>query len=552
MDDSVLDFDGGNVNVGGEITTDASSTRTQTANDEPDVYTTELGNIDTFRSDSTDEVDIQKLVSEPSLSDIRWLYRNTWASTIVDKPVEDAFKNGFDVKNEPTNSVEPLLKQTEWVSQYKFARKQARRDGFSLMYLVLNDNGDGPHQDPADLTVSGIEGIKVWTIDDMAHEVEEEAIRGQVPPKYRLPESNLETELDFKYEVRKSGIVVSRDLMDISYGDPIGYVKGPAHDPTFVHSERVIHLVENPEVSGDYHPEKTEVIRANSRAEEWLGKWEGDSELQASYHLLKAVFKGDWATMQTLFRYSSPFFGLTLPERAEEEDLESAREEFTNLNAKSEGVFPTGYELEVHETDGSLEPEGYFDPIFDQICAAHEMTRSVIFGTQSGTVSGSDSDQQNYLNQVNRFRHTKAEDDLERFVRRLSQWDKSTVPNLALGYRIKWEPLYKLSEVNKVEAIRTAVNAATMASEQFYISPQEGRELLDQLLGERYDLDLSEDLDPEDFEMLEEVQIAQMGAESLEEKMETRAEAKGNPQMKAKGSGVSRGQTESQEQPNTE
>lgn len=521
----------------------------------------------TTRQDTTDEVDIQKLVKSPTTSDLRWLYRFTFASTLVDKPINDAFKRGFDVTVDPTKSVKATIEQHDYIDKLKRGEIKGRRDSFSLLFKVTNDSTDGLYEAITPQTFNSLEAIKVLTIDDLT-DTKPPNFRQQLPDAY-TPGRN--QSLDELVEVRKSGMVISRVPDDPDFGDPIGYLLNRRADNSgesrFVHASRVQHLTWHENVDGDYYGDgdrqalsdadgvyrPSHGVHESSDSSEWgaLGKWEGDSILLPAYHLLKDIFKASWATSQTLFRYSSPLYTLNLPERADAETLEQVRNNFRNMNAKGDAVLPHGFEMDVKGVDGQITPDEYFGPLFEQICATVEMTKSVLFGTQAGTTSGTESDQKSYYNQVNRYRKNRAEAKIREFVEWMNRMDKSAVPNLALSYEIEWPALFEPSSMDKKEILSRAVQSTQGMIEHYMITPNQGREIMDQAVEEAgYDVDLSDDLTAEDFDDIMELLVAQQGSEGLWP-MGEESQSQGNPQ-KQNGGGMSTGQTISGEQPNRE
>lgn len=532
-----------------------------------DVYEATDDSGETTRSDSTDEVDIQKLVGSPSVSDLRWLYRFTFASTLVDKPIDDAFKRGFDVTVDPTQSVKSVIERHDYIDKLKRGEIKGRRDSFSLLFKVTNDSTDGLHEAITPQTFNSLEAIKVLTIDDLT-DSKPPNFRQQLPAEYR---PGRDQSLHDLVEVRKSGMVVSRVSDDPDFGNPIGYLLNRRADNSgesrFVHASRVQHLTWQQNVDGDYYGDGDQQalsdsdgvyrpshgVHESSDSSEWgaLGKWEGDSILLPAYHLLKDIFKASWATSQTLFRYSSPLYALNLPERADAETLEKVRNNFRNMNAKGDAVLPHGFEMKVHGTEGQITPEEYFGPLFSQICATVEMNKSVLFGTQAGTTSGTESDQKSYYNQVNRYRKNRAEAKIREFVEWMNRMDKSAIPNLALSYEIEWPALFEPSSMDKKEILHRAVQSVQGASEYYMITPNEGRDILDDAFEEAgYDVDMSDDLTTEDFDLISELLVAQQGSGELWPTGEE-SQSQGNPQQQ-NGGGMSTGQTISGEQPNRE
>ena len=441
------------------------------------------------RGDSADEIDPRKLVRDPSLSELRWYYRRTFAKKLVNKPIDDAFKHGFEITGPEADDAAQLLRDTEYIENYQLAEKKARRDGFALIFIGTRDTSDGVHTSPKseDVDVVDVTHTKVLTIDDLCHCGETE-IHDQVQEEYDLDVG--------QYRIRETGIVVNMDISSPDYRDPIGYVlyQGPndrGEDRVqFIHKDRVQHLVWNEEVDGDYRRDDVRFSQARWKDERPLGKWEGDSVLVQSYDLMKGITKGDWAIMQALFRNAANLYAVHLPNDATQEEFNSAKREFRNLNAKSELFLPGGppgenedtYEIKQYTSGDMVEPREYFDVIFEQICATHEMTKSVLFGTQSGTVSGSETDIKNYFNKVERYRQRRATKKIREFLDRCKflKDDRVKDDKAPMRIGIEWEPLFKLNDVERINAMQSLASGMQIAINGYMLTPDEARSILDE------------------------------------------------------------------------
>jgi len=531
------DFD---IDVGDpHVTTDTSTSFSHKRLTE--VYSRRSDGQDKTLADTSDEVDPRKLVDTPSLNDIRWLYRTSIGGTIVDKPVSDAFKHGFDIKNN-ARDVQSLIDDLNFVDVFIDAYQKARRDGFSLLYYVLEDNSDGVMYDPLadDVTVNSIRKLAIHTIDDLARF---DASHGVIPANADAdPIRDLEYD---EYQIRPTGIVMDTDPQSETYKEPLGYLIGepdwidntdPTDDVKFFHRNRFIHLTVNTTADGDL-------------SDPTLGEYEGDSVLLQSYNILKGLKKGNWAIMQTLFRYAAKLYHVELPEDADQEDYDNAIESMDNLNAKSEIVTPNGYSIEDYQTDGQLQPREYFDVLFDQICANNEMTKSVLFGTQSGTVSGSETDIKNYFNMVERLRNIVFTTIIKEFVERSYQLqDNRTGNQYEAQFQIEWGPLFKLSEIDMAERTARLVQTVSQGIDNFILTPMEARTILQQEWVD-VDIDWSDEFTDEEVEFLESLNVHQQGGETEAEKLEAQEMMGGMPRQGQNGGGMEQGTTTASENP---
>ena len=498
--------------------------------------------VGTQTGDSSDEINPRQLMGDPHINELRWLYRTSLGKTIVNKPVEDSFKNGYEVTADGQRDPAQLLDNIGWEDHYKRAKKKARRDGFALSFFVLDDSSEGVWEDPEkdSVVVDGIKKMETITLDDMARY---KTSHGAIPAG---AEADPIEDLDYNdYEIRPTGIVMDTDPESDTYKEPLGYLIGPPEwvDSSktlervkFHHANRFIHHTVNDEVDGDLDDDS-------------LGRWEGDSVLVAIYHLLRGLKKGNWSIMQTIFRYAAKMYHVELPEDADEDDWDNANDNMVNLNAKSELITPSGYDIEDFQTDGQLQPEEYFDVIFEQVCASVEMTKSVLFGTQSGTVSGSETDIKNYFNKVERMRQRDIAPDMRRFASKaISLVDSRTGDGYDLDFTVDWGPLFKLSELDKAERISRVMQTLGMAINDFILTPQEARSILQEEWAEA-DINWESDFSEEEQNFLETLNVAQMGTEAV---LNENSEMQGNPRVGQNGGGREEGQNGSSQQPNTD
>lgn len=465
------------------------------------------------RGDSSDEVDPRKLHRDPTLSEIRWYYRRTFAKILVDKPIDDAFKNDFEFVGDNSTESRNLLERPDFdgdgdgfVGAYKLAEKKARRDGFSLIFMGTRERGaNGVHESPIseDVDVDRVSHLKVLTIDDLAQSAPHEDIKEGTG----LDEN--------EYEIRKTGIVINTDVNSPDYRTPVGYVLS-GKQSRFIHADRIIHLTWNPEVDGDY--QGGGVRRWDGRRSS-LGQYEGDSVLIPSYDILKGIAKGNWAIMQALFRNASHVYSVKLPNNADDTDFDNAVGATRNINAKSAFVWPsTEYEFEQHESGNEMEPEQHFEVLFDQVCAGHEMTKSVLFGTQAGTVSGSETDIKNYFNKVERFRSNRAEDKIAEYLTRAKRMEDSrTNEDFEYEADIEWGPLFKVDRETRVQMLQNETNALTTMIGSFALTPDEARAILSEDFSQ-VDLD---DLTEEQLDELDRINLTRSGQGPSAERAES-------------------------------
>jgi hypothetical protein len=533
-----------------EAETDASTT-SFTTKDTDETYSEQSernsSGVGTTPGDSADEVDPRRLMGNPSVNDLRWLYRTSLAQTLVNKPIDDAFKNGFDIKaEEGQNDYRSILDRTDWERHYKIVQQKARRDGFALTFFVLEDDSEGIWEDPMDesVNVRGLHKLEALTLDDLSRYKTGRPASGVRP----TVEEATGREYD-EYEIRRTGIVVDIDPTSPTYKEPLGYLIGPdqfagnTDNVKFVHRNRIQHHVWNPQVDADLDSHT-------------LGEYEGDSVLVSSYHILRGMKKANWSISQTLFRYAAKLYHVEMPEDADEDDFDEAQSQLQNMNAKGEIITPNGYNIQDFQTDGQLDPEPYFDVLFEQICASNEMTKSVLFGTQSGTVSGSETDIKNYFNKVERMRRNRIERDMVEFVTRYKALvDGRTGEDFDPQFEVEWGPLFRLSKLEEAERLSRMMGTVTAAINNFVMTPQEARSIMREEWAEA-DIDWQDDFSEEEQDFLKTLNIAQQGAETEAAKQKAmgqgaRGPESGSPEQQ-NGGGMEQGQQTASSDPTSD
>lgn len=543
---------------------------------------------------TADDVDPKRLFRTPSIDDIRWFYRNgALASTIVDRPVDDAFKHGYSV-GDTADDTQQFLQDIE--DAYRKAHRNARRDGFALLWFRLRDTAS--EWEPPE-NVDGIHEAKVLTIDDLTNRkpiafeekltagnaqnimdpdagqsvssTEAVTALGDLIQRAEEANPNLNTdsvaetrlsrddadpaqlaadaviedpsiergELDGRlmygrsrlYDITENGIVISNRLDDERFEQPISYLydRGAEFQPLMIHPQRVFHITWRGDVDGDV-------------GDRTWGGYEGDSVLMPIIHLLRSMMKGNWATMQSLFRHSAPLHVVSYDEGTDKGKVDEAEQQMHNINTKSSIMEPPGFEVRSIEKIQQNEVEPSYSVLFDQICAATEMTRSVLFGTQAGTVSGSEVDIKNYFNKIERLRRNRYESELRDLVNWYSEYD-ATDYELDNGLQLEWGPLFKLSELDRAEAMARHVQLVSQAQTNFVMSDEEARSFLEEQWTDWTDVDLSGILEDDEFERLYNILGASDGSLS---------DIGGNPRVGQNGGGMEQGQSTASENPSSE
>jgi hypothetical protein len=551
LDDvEALSLDGG----GTSVTTDTSDLEdTSRTIDNHEVYSsrkTPADRADELDGDTSDDADPRRLTEDASADELRWYYRwEPFTSTIVDKPIDDAFKHGYEVRNDNNADLRGKLLD-DWEPHRREARKKARRDGVAFVYVRFED--DNPASQPP-RNVSGVQNFETLTIDDLTDAATPEMIADETAYDYR------------QLRVLEQGIVVVEDITSPDHHEIVGVLYEespyePIDDPSsasreadvsdvtnssrihFLHGDRLQHFVEGANVDGPLHTD-------------WVGHVTGHPVIATIFHQLKALAKASWATGQTLYRYSAPLHAVEMPEDFDklfqsdvDEHQEALNEELRNLNAASSVTLPPGHEMSSVEAGTDIDPEPFIEALIELVCAGSEFTKSVLMGTQSGTVSGSETDIKSYFNQVQRYRQTTATKKAHEIVDmvRLADGGERIIPNTAADFEISWGPLFKLDELDTTEAMVRVMTAVTNGVNSYLLTPEEARDLVAQEwaeLGIDVDEETFDELTEADFDTFDRINMRTTGQRSPEDEPDTSGNPSvGNTNERGEG-GMEQGQT---------
>jgi len=475
---------------------------------------------------TADDIDPRKLFDTPTRNEIRWYARNSSvARTILRKPVLDAFKNGVElvVKDDADVDEDALDELREifekWVGKYKTAQIKSRRDGPASIFYKLRDAAD-LHEEPRD--VSDLIDMEIMTLDKWY---------GGDVSKRRIVEGTKEGN-ELYIEIRDTGLVVRRNIeVPQGHRDLLGYIyreNDSPHSAQFIHSSRAQHFATNTFHDGDIN-------------EFTVAEHEGDSVLLSIFIPLKSLMIANWAMGQTVFRYSAPLYAVNTPEKYNQEQFDAVSEQVEGLNSASDIVLPPGTEMETHGTKGDLDPQPYIEKLLEQCCAGTEFTKSVLIGTQTGTVSGSSTDIKNYFNQVQRARQGYMEEDIFEFIDMLNEW--GITPISSNNLEVKWGPLFKIDTLDRMEALVRLTTATSQAVSNYFLKPEEAREIMAE---EWADLDIDinpdnlDDLSDEEFEFIAQL-ISQSVGEENNGDGDDDDDPDGNPRVGQNGGGHEEG-----------
>lgn len=505
-------------------------------------------------ANTADDVDPRGLFRQPTTNMLRWLYRqNAEASIVVEKPVKDAFKHGYTFKDTSAADQENAQQAENWLlMQYEDVLKQAmvkaRRDGFALVMWVVDDEAETaaePVQNP-----QGVSTFNMITLDDLVNPYGRfrDDIHDSDLVSAQLAADNTQYDA-VQLEVTQSGLVVVDDITSPDHEEFVGIMYSRAEEIIsddyydFIHADRLQHFVARPGVDGDV-------------SDDVYGHLEGDSVLTPIFNPLLGITKAEWALGQSLLRYTAPLHAVEIDEQVQpadgdmEEHLQQLNDQLGSLTNKSNVALPPFHRIKTVGDNDGIDPEPFLEGLINQVCTGSEITRSVLQGTQSGTVSGSSTDIKNYYNQVERLRNNYLTEKIHEAVEMVARYDPSAVPNFATSFEIDWGDLFQIDDVERAEAMRVIINAASNGVGNYLLTPNEAREVVEaEWASVDADVDL-DDLTEPDFDQLDRVNTSygkQFGEGNSPEN-----EVEGNRRTGQNGGGREGGETTDPDDPTTQ
>jgi hypothetical protein len=302
------------------------------------------------------------------------------------------------------------------------------------------------------------------------------------------------------------GVVIVDDINSPDHGEVVGYGvreredSDNLHETVFVHADRCHHFVHGEYVDGPLGNTVT-------------GKHVGESVLTPVLQPLKAAQMGFWSITNILSRYSAPLHAVEPPESWSYEDYDKAEERMSNISAASDSILPPGTSLTVAEGVSEFDPEPYFETLVKAMCGGTVFTKSILEGTQSGTVSGSETDVKSYFSEVNVLREQDIESDLRAIAKKISSYDQSQIPRVAAveSVEFEWGPLFKINRLEQAEGAVSMVTAATNAVKNYALTPDEARSLLAEEWA-TFDIDVTlDELSEDQMDTLDRINLNEAG-----------------------------------------
>ena len=524
MSDAFSDVLDGDDDGGGASTETDTETTTPTATTSSSVFgdavrseiqeDDEMANDPIYRDEETgkeaDDVDPRALFGNASINELRFYYRQgPYGGTVVEKPIEDAFKHGFSVRanrddvdlttNNRRQRVHSFLNRLK--TPYIDAKIKARRDGLAVLHYQFADAADStgdPIKEPSgEGEAVTFQGFQVYTLDNLSDDLAESTVADHTEYDH--------DQIYVSEGPEHGGVALVDDIEHPDHGDVVGYGIEPRQDSDeidpvfFLHEQRCQHITHGTHVDGRLGNNVT-------------GHHVGESVLTPVLQPLKATHMGFWAIKNIFYRYSAPLHAVEPPESWSSDDYDEAKGNMGDLSMMSDALLPPGSELSVAEGVSEFDPEHFFAALINALCAGTEFTKSVLEGTQTGTVSGSETDVKNYFNFVERLRTGEIADEMLAGYEKVARHDPSTAPQISGGLTIDWEALFKPTDIERAEGMVSIVTAATNGIKNYVLTPTEAREVVEAGWSEfDMDADLGEPLTESEMDTLDRININEAG-----------------------------------------
>jgi hypothetical protein len=487
-------------------------------------------------SSEADDVDPRKLFQKPTLNELRYYYReNPYGKPVVRKPIQDAFKHGFDVENDNTERntdgkghIKDFL--DEYKEYYETAEIKARRDGMSILMFHFGDDADTSAEPLGD---GEFRGFKLWTVDNLNDTLADSTVADHT--KYN------QDQIYVSNGAENGGIALIDDISHPDHGKVVGYGIAPRSESedvqnvAFVHASRCQPFLWGTDVDGPLGSALT-------------GAQIGESVLTPVLQPLKAIQMEFWSHKEILYRYSAPLHAVEPPEDWGQEEWDQAEANMGDISMASDAILPPGSQLSVAEGSGEFDPEPIHNVQVKAVCSGSEMTKSVLEGTQTGTVSGSETDVKNYFNHVEKLRQNRMVSKFREAVQLVSQHDQETIPRVAgpNSFDIEWGPLFKASDAEMAEGMVSVITAVTNGIKNYTLTPNEARDIIEAKWSDfEADVDL-DDLTEDEYDIFDRINMNEAGQGASDN--DPGSTPRNNPRMK-NGGGQEPGENRESSQP---
>lgn len=524
-----------------EIVTDSyvATDGVRTTLPDSDGNTDEKRYQDPDSDNQADDVDPRGLFRQATIDELRYYAREgPYGSAIIEKPIRDAFKHGYELIGDNTERSDGSSLASDFLDEYEdyyiLAKIKSRRDGLCILMHQIKDGAESA-SDPIPSEGGSWDGFQLWTLDNLSDQLSTTKVA-----KYTEYE---EDQLYISEGKEHGGVVVVDDISHTDHGDVVGYGIAPREesddqsDVTFVHGDRCQHFVNGEHVDGDLGNDLT-------------GQQIGESVLTPVLQPLKAAQMGFWSMMNILFKYSAPLHAVEPPESWSQDDFKVFNADLDDISMASDATLPPGASLNVAEGVSEFDPQPIYNTLIEAICAGTVFTKPVLQGTQTGTVSGSETDLKGYFNAVNLLRQQDIEKDFREALKMVSTYDQSAVPRVSgvEGIEFEWGPLFKVSDIEKAEGMVSVITAVTNGIKNYVLTPDQARSVVSEEWA-TFDVDVDlGDLTEDELDILDRINMNEAGQGVRDNENVNQENVRENPRQQ-NGGGQPPGQTRESSQP---
>jgi SPP1 gp7 family putative phage head morphogenesis protein len=165
----------------------------------------------------------------------------------------------------------------------------------------------------------------------------------------------------------------------------------------------------------------------------------------------------DFAMGEVMMSMAKPFPVLTLPDDADDPEIDAADTMLENLDVKSHLVKPKAYDFDLKGPQGTLNPRPYTDYTLSTLAAGSLGSKVALLGTEAGAVTGSEINIGEWYVSVSDEQANVVQPMLKEFNRRLEEY--KLIPPGSDDFA--WAPLY---ELDSQEEAQVQLNLAQAAS----------------------------------------------------------------------------------------
>lgn len=370
-------------------------------------------------STATDDRD-DKFYKTPQRWRLRYLYqRNPLANRIVDKKAEDPVEKWLTIDTDDgefRDAVKDKMEELRFKQKLMDLNFYARLDGSAGIAYGLVDSASTPEEEVDPESVSDIDFINIISQRDLAGGDDH-----------------------FEVEQVRQGYEINTDPDSENFGE-IEYYRLPEDgdhdtgDKFKIHRSRFYHL----------------------RPSGVTGSPEGMSVLRPVYSSLVVFENIQYGAGQTMFISGTGWPVLSVPDYQNKKDKkkEEIKGNFlSQVGSKPGMVKDTETNVEFKGAEGkAMNPQPYHEMMKDILGAGGLGSKTVLWGTEAGELTGSEVNQEEYFSDIRNYQEKHLTPIVKDFIDRLIEYDIVSEPED--GYSIEWNDLFEMSEEQRAELER--------------------------------------------------------------------------------------------------